>query len=488
MKNSVHDNGGFIGRVADYTDTDYYTQTVTATDPHLSNVTLLIKFEGTDGGTTFTDSSPNNCTITGNNATTSTAVSKFGASSGYFGGSTSAYVYVSSADSGVSDFGTGDFTVEMFVYRTTSLGDKYFTNRQNVLSGPFLIMSTPTSPGNTLKINIGSTSYTTTNTIPTNQWSHIAVTRESGTVRAFIDGVLGVTGTNNTVSITDGTNNTRPPIIGGMGYAWGGATGNNHDGYIDELRVTKGVARYTANFTPPTASYGQAVVNANKKNTGVWSMDADYLNAELKLTIPTNGLIAHLDPANYTSGTTFADVSGNNNDMTLAGSPTHNTTNGGTFSFTTSQSMTTPNSGDMDRETLNYTVIYAAKINNTSSDRERVLQSVNNNWLLGFWDGIFDSYYAQAWVYRPSARDTNWRVFSATRDHSADQDIFYSNGVSLASNSSGSRGFRGLSVNNGAYSEASDCEVGILLVYDRVLTATEITQVYDMYKSRYGLT
>ena len=54
MKNSVYDNGGFIGRVADYTDSDYYTQTVTATDPHLSNVTLLIKFEGTDGGTTFT--------------------------------------------------------------------------------------------------------------------------------------------------------------------------------------------------------------------------------------------------------------------------------------------------------------------------------------------------------------------------------------------------------------------------------------------------
>jgi len=284
MKNSVHDNGGFIGRVANYTATDYYTQTVTATDPHLSNVTLLIKFEGTDGGTTFTDSSPNNCTITGNNATTSTSVSKFGASSGYFGGSTSAYVYVSSADSGVSDFGTGDFTVEMFVYRTIGGADKYFTNRQNVLSGPFLIMSTPTSPASTLRINIGSTSYTTTNTIPTNQWSHIAVTRESGTVRAFIDGVLGVTGTNNTVSITDGTNNTRPPIIGGMGYAWGGASGNNHDGYIDELRVTKGVARYTANFTPPTASYGQAVVNGNKKNTGVWSMDADYLNAELAAT------------------------------------------------------------------------------------------------------------------------------------------------------------------------------------------------------------
>ena len=489
MKNSVHDNGGFIGRVADYTAENYYPQTITSTDPYFSDVTLLTKFEGTDGGTTFTDSSSNNCTLTGNNSTTSTTESKFGTSSGYFGGSTSAYVYVSSADSGVSDFGTGDFTVEMFVYRTSTFADMYFDNRQGINSGAHLIISTPQTPANILRINIAGTTYSTTATIPSNQWSHIAVTRENGTVKGFIDGVLGVTGTNNTTSITDGTNNTKPPIIGGTGYAWGGAAGTNHDGYIDELRITKGVARYTANFTPPTASYGQTVINGNKKNTGVWSMDADYLNAELVLTIPTNGLIAHLDPANYTSGTTFADISGNNNDFTLAGNPTHNTTNGGTFTFTASQSMTTPSSGDMIRGTSDHTVIYAAKLNSTTSNRERVLQGVTNNWLLGFWDGYYDSYYGNGWINHPtSSRDTNWRIFAGTRNHSADQDVLYSNGVSIASNSSGANGFNGLSVNAGRYNENSNCDVGILLVYDRVLTATEITQVYDTYKSRYGLT
>lgn len=235
---------------------------------------------------------------------------------------------------------------------------------------------------------------------------------------------------------------------------------------------------------------------ATSSASGVWSLQEQY-EAETNdawpkyvepATIPTNGLIAHLDPANYTSGTTFADVSGNNNDMTLAGSPTHNTTNGGTFSFTASQRMTTPNSGDMDRETLDYTVIYAAKINSITSDRKRVLQSVSNNWILGFWEGYFNSYYANNWVYQPSTRDTNWRIFSATRNHSADQDVLYSNGVSVVSNSSGSQGFRGLSINDGYFSENSNCEVGILLVYDRVLTATEITQVYNEYKTRYGLT
>ena len=227
----------------------------------------------------------------------------------------------------------------------------------------------------------------------------------------------------------------------------------------------------------------------NKKNSGVWSMDADYLNAEVVLTIPTNGLIAHLDPANYTSGTTLADASGNNNDMTLAGSPTHNTTNGGTFTFTTSQSMTIPSSGDMDRANYDYTVIYAARVHSITSNRERVLQGIVNNWLLGFWNGYYNSYFANSFINQTTTRDTNWRIFAGTRNHSADQDVFYSNGTSIASNSGGINGFAGLSINNGwKQAENSDCDVGILLVYDRVLTATEVTQVYNTYKSRYGLT
>ena len=231
--------------------------------------------------------------------------------------------------------------------------------------------------------------------------------------------------------------------------------------------------------------------------SGVWSLQEQYEaetnNAWPKYVgsgTPTNGLLIHLDPANYTSGTTFADISGNGWDMTLSGSPTHNTTNGGTFTFTTSQYMQTATyGGNLNRQYLDYTVIYAARINSTTVNRTRVLASPANNWALGFWDGYYDSYYANSWVYQPSTRDTNWRIFSATRNHSADLDNLYSNGVPLVTDSnSGTRGFIGLGVNKNLYNHTSDCEVGILLVYDRALTSYEVIQVYNTYKTRYGLT
>lgn len=221
-------------------------------DPHFSNVTLLLHFDGTNGGTTFTDNSPNNCVITANSVTTNTSTVKYGTASANFS-SNSSYLYVSSANSGVANFGTDDFTVEMFVYRTTSARDIFFDTRQSGQTTGHFTLSTPSS-GSNLEVVIDGTTYATSTTIPTNQWVHIAATREGSSVRGFIDGVLGVSATDST-SITDGTNSTYPPLIGATGNPWGFSTANNHDGYIDELRVTKGVARYTANFTPPTEPF-----------------------------------------------------------------------------------------------------------------------------------------------------------------------------------------------------------------------------------------
>jgi DNA-binding beta-propeller fold protein YncE len=511
MKNSVHDNGGFIGRVANYAATDYYQTSASAYSFTFDNITfgvgsqasesrgLFFKPDGTilfivdNGGdnvysyslTTAWDLST--ASYTGDSFSVSSQTSR--ASDIYFKPDGTKLYVSGQLINGLSEYSLStawDITTASF-----SSGTGEFSEGLGVMGLTFKPDGTQFYVSNFHNDYVHVYSMTTAWDISTHSFSgdEFSLLSQVGSPTDIAFNSDG------TVMYAVGESNYFASWDLSTAYDVTTATFNSRFAVTSNTRGINFKSDYSKlylvefnNDTVRQYSASSSTVNANKKNTGVWSMDADYLNAELKPTIPTNGLIAHLDPANYTSGTTFADVSGNNNDMTLAGSPTHNTTNGGTFSFTTSQSMTTPNSGDMDRETLNYTVIYAAKINNTSSDRERVLQSVNNNWLLGFWDGIFDSYYAQAWVYRPSARDTNWRVFSATRDHSADQDIFYSNGVSLASNSSGSRGFRGLSVNNGAYSEASDCEVGILLVYDRVLTATEITQVYDMYKSRYGLT
>lgn len=227
------------------------TDPSTIGDPNFANVTLLLHMDGSNGGTTFTDSS-GNCTIAANNTTTSTSVKKFGTASAYFS-ATSSYLYVSSATTGVADFGTDDFTVEMFVYRTTTGRDIFFDTRQSAQSTGYLLIATPSS-GNNLQIDIDGTTYNSTATIATNQWVHIAASRENGTVRGFIDGTLVSTNSDST-SITDGTNGTYPPLIGATGNPWATASTVNMDGYIDELRITKGVARYTSNFTAPTAAF-----------------------------------------------------------------------------------------------------------------------------------------------------------------------------------------------------------------------------------------
>ena len=81
------------------------------------------------------------------------------------------------------------------------------------------------------------------------QWHHIAYTYDGTTHRFFLDGTVKATGTGSVSAITGGTY---------VAY-WGrGADGNDaydFDGYMQDMRITKGLARYTSTFTPPTAEF-----------------------------------------------------------------------------------------------------------------------------------------------------------------------------------------------------------------------------------------
>jgi hypothetical protein len=90
---------------------------------------------------------------------------------------------------------------------------------------------TPQTPANLL---------TGTTSLSTNQWYHIAVTRQSGTVKLWVNGVLDG-------SVADARNYSASGSLEvGISHV-----GNYFTGYIDDLRITKGVARYTSTFTPP---------------------------------------------------------------------------------------------------------------------------------------------------------------------------------------------------------------------------------------------
>ncbi len=176
------------------------------------------------------------------NAQLSTTQKKFGTASLYLDG-TGDYADVSSnPDFG---FGTGDFTIEAFVYPTTT--GTYRT-----------LFDLRTSGGDTGGIILGISDINAlyfyfngnyrigpVGSVPINTWSHIELSRVSGNTRAFINGVqVGST-------YVDSNNyQTRPFRIGADPSGTFAFTG-----YIDEVRVSKGVGRHSANFTPTTSAY-----------------------------------------------------------------------------------------------------------------------------------------------------------------------------------------------------------------------------------------
>ena len=140
-----------------------------------------------------------------------------------------------------------DFTVEAWVYANVGLGNAVIiASIDNVGdwggNGHWALMH-----GSKYNFQIDGGGYTSTSTAPTaGVWQHIAVTRSSGTVRYFIDGVLDSTSYTNTSVLTNPS-----------GVVVGSGPNNNYiynwNGHLQDVRVTEGLARYTSNFTPPTA-------------------------------------------------------------------------------------------------------------------------------------------------------------------------------------------------------------------------------------------
>jgi hypothetical protein len=198
-----------------------------------------------------------------------------------------------------------------------------------------------------------------------------------------------------------------------------------------------------------------------------------------------SGMTMLLDAGNTSSypgtGTTWTDLSGSGNNMTLAGSPTFQSTNGGVLRFTSAQSATST----LNYSTTTFTIIVGSRL--TGGANSRVVSAVSNNWLFGHYGNV-RSYYAEGWINNDGAADTAWRIYSATENYAADQRSFYVNNTAVVTNSTaGAAGFNRLSINSNPYGENSNCEVSFIAVWNRILTTTEMTSVYDSYKSRLGL-
>jgi hypothetical protein len=205
-----------------------------------SATSLLLHADGTNGSTTFTDERGH--TITNSGATISTTQSKFGGSSAYFTGG--AYLTAPTGD----DFRfSGNFTIDYWVYFSSISGSQtMFDGRVNENAITIL------QSGGTLYLwSGGGNVITASSAISAATWTHIAVTRSGTDVKLFVNGTqVGSTWTSS-ATFADG----RCWIGSGYDGTY------QFNGYIDEFRISKGVARWTSNFTPPTEQYPTPAYN-----------------------------------------------------------------------------------------------------------------------------------------------------------------------------------------------------------------------------------
>jgi hypothetical protein len=209
---------------------------------------LMLHMDGS--GTTFVDSSasnhPNGTDIVSfYNATQSTSQKKFGTASLALDGSLDHIELQNSQD---WTFGTGDFTIDAWVWFSVDTGTQCLIS---TTTGTFYVQQGPISSGGYLYVYLnGSAKIQQASSFATSTWHHIAVTRLGTDLRLFFNGTqLGST-------VTDSTDISTPGVLGIGRNVY--VSGNDFNGYIDELRIVKGTAVWTANFTPPTAAYSPA--------------------------------------------------------------------------------------------------------------------------------------------------------------------------------------------------------------------------------------
>jgi hypothetical protein len=225
-----------------------YTTAFTPPTPltAIANTSLLLL--GTNSG--IYDSTAKNVLTTVGDAKINNSVYKYGTGSMYFDGNTAQIIV---RPNQAFNFGTGNFTIECWVYRiAASSQNMLLTNRPSVMSttgGDFWIDNNTSSISRTCFLSQGGTLYNIAGSSDypaAGNWFHYAVVRNGTSLAAYINGASAGSAT---VSASDAFGSSTASIYAGRfsdSNAW------FLNGYIDDLRITKGFARYTAAFTPQT--------------------------------------------------------------------------------------------------------------------------------------------------------------------------------------------------------------------------------------------
>lgn len=227
-----------------------FASAAVVTDPNFASTVLLLGFEGADASTIFTDES-SKLRGSGNvfsNAQVDTADKKFGSASGLFDGAGDLIAWPDSADWA---FGTVPFTVECWVKPATVAAGTYFLVGQwnNTGNLAWILYQN----GAALAFNVSTTgsdniTQLSGGTLSTSGFQHVCADYDGTKYRAYIGGVM-------VASSTTARNIFNSAEVLGVGAS--GGAGFGYNGWMDELRITKGVARYASDggFAVPTAAF-----------------------------------------------------------------------------------------------------------------------------------------------------------------------------------------------------------------------------------------
>jgi len=248
----TYDYTGYISDLRISQGTAVYTSTFTPPTAPVGNTNADIYLPMDNAG--IFDKTGSHTLTTVGSASTSTTQTKYADTSIELVSATSATDYLVIPSSDLPSFGTSDFTIEFWLYPNSTTTNWATTSLATILD-------TDGSAGTgadwwaihqnnaTIQFATDSASLiTTSSSLTASTWQHVAIVRSGSTITAYIDGTSVGTATKGTT-----IGGTRPIYIGQQNgqSRW-------FKGYIENIQILKGVAKYTSNFTPPTATQGRA--------------------------------------------------------------------------------------------------------------------------------------------------------------------------------------------------------------------------------------
>jgi hypothetical protein len=259
-------------------------------DPYWDNVVLLLHCDGVNGSTSFPDASGKHTVVAVGTAQVNTDYYKFGTGSGYFSGTGGRYLQLD----GSSDFafGTGDFTIEFWAKISYQPGPIYDHRSATEGSYPCIIVTGDYC----LAYYVNDTIVIQGTSELDYNWHHISISRVSGVTKLFKDGIQDGSSWNDTINYL---NNTNRPLLAGNGRF--PTSSSTLWGHLDDVRITKGVGRYSSNFSTPLSAFPEAPsISAYVSGiASISSIPAIYVDHGLSGGIKASGAAITYKPVKY---------------------------------------------------------------------------------------------------------------------------------------------------------------------------------------------